>query len=105
MKGMKVTTDHGEIKAWITSQNGKPDIMLTPGVGNSEVGLRIDFPGKEDEVYLNDSIRSVDVSWDDFFAKFEEMGLAFMYEEGYKGKNPVDAYRFIKRENADEEEE
>lgn len=98
---MKVTTNHEEIKSWITTHDGKPDLIQTPGVGNSEEGLRIDFPGKEDEEYFNENTKSEDISWNEFFKRFEEWNLAFMYEEKTRGKNLSNAYRFIKRDQLD----
>ena len=37
--------------------------------------LRIDFPGGAGEDQLEH------ISWDDWFAKFDENGLAFLYQE------------------------
>lgn len=50
----KITTRHKEIKAWMESNKEKPQIIIDDSqVGIDPVGLRIDFPGKDDDVFLN----------------------------------------------------
>ncbi len=102
---MKVTINHQEIKKWIVDHNGKPDLIQTPGVGNPELGLRIDFPTKDDDKFLSRSTVVTDLSWEDFFRRFEEMKLAFMCDENTRYKESgdySDDYRFIKRDMLNE---
>src|SRR5205085_4342792 len=68
------TTDHEEIRQWAEDRQGEPACVRGTG-GHGDIGvLRIDFPGGEEEKLQK-------ISWDDWFAKFDERGLAFLYQE------------------------
>lgn len=99
---MKVTTDHHEIKLWSQAHRGRPEIVDDPTSTGDEPFLRIDFPGDEDNVFLEENTPEKRVTWDNFFAKFDELQLAFMYEENAEGEDLSLAYRFIKRDQADQ---
>ncbi|MEO9246899.1 hypothetical protein ABDK96_04320 [Citricoccus nitrophenolicus] len=69
------TTDHDEIRRWVEEHDGQP-ASVTGTEGSEEAGvLRIDFPGGAAEDQLEH------ISWEDWFAKFEQEGLAFLYQE------------------------
>ncbi len=71
----KVTTDHETIRQWAEARDGKPSAVKRTG-SQGEVGIiRIDFPGYSGEQSLEE------ISWDEFFEKFEESKLAFVYQE------------------------
>lgn len=70
-----VTTDHDVIQQWAIERGGVPAAVEATS-NDEDVGiLRIDFPGYEGE----DSL--VQVEWDDWFEKFDEAELAFVYQE------------------------
>lgn len=69
------TTDHDEIKNWVESHGGKPATVRSTKDGDDAGVLRIDFPGGAG----TDSLEHV--SWDEWFAKFDEAGLAFLYQQ------------------------
>jgi hypothetical protein len=70
----KTTTDHDEIRRWVEEHEGRP--ASVKGTGDGEAGvLRIDFPGGAGEDQLEH------ISWDDWFQKFDEAKLAFLYQE------------------------
>ncbi|CAG5069329.1 hypothetical protein DYBT9623_02065 [Dyadobacter sp. CECT 9623] len=70
------TTDHDEIRAWVEKRGGKPATVKGTGSKNDDTGiLRIDFPGYSG----GDSLE--EISWEDFFEKFDESGLQFLYQE------------------------
>ena len=69
-----VTTDHETIKKWVEERKGKPAHVQDTGGKNDQGVLRIDFP-------QNESDRLEEISWDEFFAKFEESELAFLYQD------------------------
>ena len=71
----KTTTDHEQIRKWAEERRAKPSCVK--GTGSSEdVGLlRLNFPGYSGE----DSLQ--EITWDEFFEKFDEQGLALVYEE------------------------
>lgn len=69
------TTDHDEIRRWAEKHDGRPaSVRGTEGAGEAGV-LRIDFPGGAGEDQLEH------ISWEDWFAKFDEEKLAFLYQE------------------------
>ena len=69
------TTDHEEIKNWVEKRGGKPATVKGTDTKKDSGILRIDFPGYSGEDSLEE------ISWDDFFAKFDESGLEFLYQE------------------------
>lgn len=101
----KTTVSHVVIRAWAESHGGKPALIVDPNRFDRTTGLRIDFPGKQDEALLSHAHHNKDVSWDDFFKVFEEQQLAFDYLEKPGETDLSDAYRFIKREAINEKEE
>lgn len=76
MAAANKTIDHEEIKRWVESHGGHPATVKRTR-SKSDVGLiRIDFPGFSGEGSLEP------ISWDEWFTKFDEQELAFMYQEG-----------------------
>jgi hypothetical protein len=74
MSDSKKTTNHDEIRKWVEDRGGKP--ATVKGTGEGEPGiLRIDFPGRGAEDSLEE------ISWEEFFDKFDKENLAFLYQE------------------------
>lgn len=94
---MKITTDHEEIKKWADKYRGRPEIIDQQGGGERMTGLRLDFPGKEDEVYMGENEDLEHVSWEEFFRQFDALDLAFEYEDKDDLPDPGGAYHFVKR--------
>jgi hypothetical protein len=70
----KTTTDHDEIRRWVEEHGGKP--VSVRGTGNGDAGvLRINFPGGAGQDELEP------LSWHEWFEKFDENDLAFLYQE------------------------
>lgn len=71
----KTTTNHDEIRRWVEERGGRPaHVKQTARNGNVGI-LRIDFPGYGGQDTL------AEITWDEFFAKFDEEKLAFLYQE------------------------
>ena len=71
------TTDHDEIRRWAEERGGKPACVQGTG-GKGDVGLlRIEFPGKPGA--QDDKLQPI--GWDEFFEKFDERGLALVYQD------------------------
>lgn len=69
------TTNHDEIRAWVEQRGGKPAMVKGTSKKKSEAGiLRIDFPGYSGEDTLQE------ISWDEFFQKFDEGNLQFLHQ-------------------------
>jgi hypothetical protein len=59
----------------VEERGGKPATVKGTGKKKSDVGiLRIDFPGYSGEDKLEE------ISWDEFFQKFDEGNLQFLYQ-------------------------
>jgi len=71
----KTTTDHDEIRRWVEEHDGQPASVRGTDNGDGAGILRIDFPGGAGEDALEH------IGWDEWFAKFEENELAFLYQE------------------------
>jgi hypothetical protein len=73
MAGAKTTTDHRTIRRWAEERGGRPARVKGTG-GKDDAGLlRLDF-GEPDP-----SLQ--EISWDEFFRKFDEEDLALLYQE------------------------
>jgi hypothetical protein len=73
----KTTTDHDEIRRWAEERGGKPACVKGTG-GKSDIGMiRLEFPGKP---HANDD-KLEPITWNEFFEKFDESGLALIYQE------------------------
>ena len=90
----KTTTDHKVIRKWAEERGGKPAAVKRTGSEDDPGVLRIDFPGRGDEVSLEE------VSWDEFFEKFEEKKLAFLYQEQTSGGQESRFFKFVSRDPA-----
>lgn len=93
------TTNHDEIRRWAEKYDAEPEVIDNPEIANDPVGLRLNFPGDDEDVLLGDAAPTQPVSWEEFFAKFDELGLAFIYDDETAEVDPSMAYHFIKREN------
>jgi hypothetical protein len=72
----KTTTDHEEIRGWVEQHDGTPARVRGTEEGGAGTGvLRIDFPGG------TGTDRLEHISWDDWFATFDDNGLAMLYQE------------------------
>jgi hypothetical protein len=67
------TTDHRKIRHWAETRGGRPARVKDTGRGGDPGILRLDF-GDTDEGLE-------EISWDEFFKKFEESELALLYDE------------------------
>jgi hypothetical protein len=74
--GSHTTTDHNVIHKWVEERGGRPATVKGTGRGGEEAGvLRINFPGYSGEESLEE------ISWEEFYDKFDEKKLAFLYQE------------------------
>ncbi len=73
--GGNVTTDHDFIRRWAEERNAKPSAVIRTE-SDGDVGIiRLDFPGYSGAGALEE------ISWEDWFQKFEESKLAFLYQD------------------------
>ena len=69
------TRDHDRIREWVESHDGAPASVRGTEGGDAAGVLRIDFPGGAGEGDLEH------ISWDEWFEKFDDAGLTFLYQE------------------------
>jgi hypothetical protein len=94
MPEAKRTTNHATIRKWVEKRGGKPACVRgTGGKGDTGV-LRIDFPGYSGEETLQA------IEWDEFFQKFDDEGLAFLYQDKTSGGRPSNFNKLVNRKSA-----
>ena len=86
------TTEHDLIRAWIEARGGRPAIVRNPqSIGETEE-LKIDFSETKP------SRRLKWISWSEFFSKFEEKGLAMLFQDRTNWGSDLSYFaRFVKR--------
>ncbi len=89
----KTTTDHNTIKRWVEDRNGKPVSVKGTGKGDDPGLLRIDFPEQGSEGKFEE------LSWDEFFKKFDEKKLTFLYQDKTADGKESRFSKFISRES------
>lgn len=95
-KQSNITTDHDQIRHWVESRGGHPSAVRATS-SEDDVGLlRIDFEQNGPEENLEE------ISWDEFFKKFEEKNLAFLYQDTTQEGQESRFFKFINREPAEE---
>ena len=90
----KVITGHEEIRRWVEARGGKPATVKRTGAEDEPGILRVDFPG----VGAGESLE--EISWEQFFAKFDANHLAFLYQEETFGSETSRFHKFVHRETA-----
>ena len=71
----RVLTDHDEIRRWAQERDAKPTrVRGTGGDGDVEM-IRLDVPGYSGGESLEE------ISWDDWFRKFDEKNLALLVQD------------------------
>jgi len=73
----KTTQDHDEIRQWAEQRGAVPSQVSSTGRKGETGILRFEFPDAKnaDDSALNE------ISWDEFFEKFDASGLALVYQE------------------------
>ncbi len=77
MANSRVTTDHAKIRKWVEARKGVPVRVHGTGTDGDAGLLRIDFPERDEK----EDEELEELSWDEFFEKFDEKQLAFVYQE------------------------
>ena len=88
----KTTTDHKKIKQWVEDRGGYPATVKNTGSEDEPGLLRIDFPGYSGENSLER------ISWEDFFDKFDEKNLAFLYQDEMRSGEESRFFKFVSRD-------
>lgn len=83
------TTDHTTIKHWAEQRGGRPATVEGTGNGDKAGVLRFDFGDKD--------ARLEPISWDEFFQKFDQADLAFLYQDKTSGGKESRFFKFVQR--------
>lgn len=89
-----VTTNHDEIRRWAEERGGHPAAVKATSSAEDPGIIRIDFPGYSGQESLEE------ISWDDFFDKFEEKSLAFIYQDTTASGETSRFFKLVGREHA-----
>lgn len=94
--GSHVLTDREEIRQWAEERGAHPACVR--GTGNKgDIGLlRLDFPGYTGEDKLEE------ISWDEFFEKFEERDLALLVQDKTARGQKSNFNKLVSKETAAE---
>ncbi|WP_407168685.1 hypothetical protein [Bradyrhizobium sp. ORS 111] len=86
------TTDHSAIRHWIEVRNGRP-ATVEASREDGHVGiLRVDFDPPDAGLEQ--------IGWDEFFRKFDDAELAFLYQDHTKDGKTSRFHKFIRRSDA-----
>lgn len=73
MSTARATTDHTTIRKWAEERDGRPARVKAEGASGDSGILRIDFRDPEEDLE--------EISWDQFFAIFDDNDLAFLHQD------------------------
>ncbi len=89
-----ITTDHDTIRKWADARCGQPSTVKDTAHRGEDAGiLRIDFPPSP-----NNDLEAI--TWEEFFEKFDESNLAFLYQEHTADGSESRFCKFVSRETA-----
>jgi len=90
------TSDHEEIRKWAEERQGAPACVRGTGKRGDVGMLRIDFPGGRG---AQDKLQKI--SWDEWFQKFDERGLALLYQSQTASGRSSRFNKLVSRETAE----
>lgn len=101
MAEAKITTDHDEIRRWAEMRGARPAVVRsTHGKGAGGI-IRLEFPGAPRA--KDDALE--EISWDEFFERFDESELALLYQEETAGGDRSNFNKLIGRDTAEAREQ
>ena len=90
MADSKTTTDHDTIRNWAEERGGRPATVAGTESGGEDAGiLRIDFQDPDDKLE--------EIAWDEWFRKFDEEKLAFLYQDETKDGSTSRFFKLVSR--------
>lgn len=91
-----LTTDRKNIQRWVEKRGGVPACVKVTGSSRDPGMLRIMFSDEAAE-----SLQQI--SWEEFFAAFEDNKLAFLYQEETKGDDTSRFFKLVDRRQHEDE--
>lgn len=89
MSSATTTTDHRVIRSWAEARGGKPARVKDSGQGGI---LRLDFDPPDEGLEV--------ISWDEFFAIFDDNDLAFLHQDMTEDGKTSRFNKFVERSDA-----
>lgn len=86
----KRTTDHETIRKWAEQRGAKPATVKGTERNDPSGVLRLQFPGYGGE-------RLQEIPWDEFFSKFDDKQLEFLYQDDRSSGEISHFFRLVKR--------
>lgn len=87
----RATSDHETIRQWVAERGGAPAMVRRVGQP-AEGALLINFPNDGSDGPV------IDISWADFFQRFEDRNLAFVYRESLPDAEDAHYYQLVDRQ-------
>jgi hypothetical protein len=100
MAQAKVTTDHDEIRKWAEARGGRPAAVRSTQSKDGAGIIRIEFPNAPNA--KDDNLE--EITWDEFFEKFDESNLALLYQEETASGQRSNFNKLVGRETAEARE-
>src|ERR1700754_646657 len=92
MAEAKITTDHDEIRRRTEERDGMPATVKATAKKDEAGILRLDFPPRDEALE--------EISWDEFFEKFDKEKLAFLYQDETEDGSASRFHKFVDRSSA-----
>jgi hypothetical protein len=89
----KKTTDHEEIRRWAEERGCRPATVKGTEKGDVAGVLRFDCNEPEE--------RLEQISWEEFFEKFDKENLALLYQDQTAGGGESRFFKFVDRDGND----
>ena len=96
MARANVTTDHDKIRNWAEARGGHPATVKDTETDDEAGILRLDFDPPDEGLEK--------ISWDEFFEKFDEKDLAFLFQDKTAGGKTSRFHKFVSRDSVDDDE-
>ena len=84
------TSDHDRIREWVEQRDGRPASVRGTEHGEHVGVLRIKFSEDED---------LEEIGWDEFFRKFDQERLAFLYQDETLDGGLSRFFKFVDRQS------
>ncbi len=95
MARAQATTDHEKIRHWAEQRGGHPATVRATEKADEPGILRLDFDPPDDGLDH--------IEWDEFFEKFDDADLAFLYQDKTAGGQQSRFHKFVSRDSVDDD--
>ncbi|MGE0007590.1 MAG: hypothetical protein AB7S92_18660 [Parvibaculaceae bacterium] len=90
MSEARITTDHNRIRRWAEQRGGRPATVKDTAKSGRAGILRLDFEPQDESLE--------EVSWEEFFRKFDGEKLAFLHQDKTEDGKVSRFHKFVDRD-------